>query len=266
MATMATQSNSRGKMVRFAGSDSGHPLILAAKNLTKIYGKKSAQFRALNNVTLGIKRGESVAIVGKSGSGKSTLMHVLALLDQPTSGAIYVNGRNAAKLKPRQTDKIRGREFGFVFQQFFMNANDTVLNNVILPLKIQGVSARARKKRALEVLEQVELSDKAHVRANDLSGGQKQRVCIARALVTNPSVIFADEPTGNLDSATGAKVEEILFRLNRDRNLTLIIVTHDAELAKKCGRQIYIKDGQIVDNLAAKLNNPTKLSNHQEAL
>jgi putative ABC transport system ATP-binding protein len=220
--------------------------VIATKNLTKIYGKKSAEFRALDGVDLDIKRGESVAILGKSGSGKSTLMHILALLDKPTSGVVEISGQNATKLKTRQINRLRNRRFGFVFQQFFMNSRDTVLNNVMLPLKIAGIKKSERKRRAMEVLEIVELTDKAKAKANDLSGGQKQRVCIARALINNPAVIFADEPTGNLDSATGAAVENLLFNLNKEKDITLIIVTHDAELAARCKRQIHIKDGKIV--------------------
>ncbi len=218
--------------------------IITTKNLSKTYGKKSAAFRALKDIDLEIFEGESVAIVGKSGSGKSTLMHLLALLDKPTSGSIYINGVNSTKLKPRQLNKMRNRYFGFVFQQFFMNANDTVLNNVLLPLKISGTRRRARKKLAMEALKVVGLEEKAMNKANNLSGGQKQRVCIARAIVNNPKVIFADEPTGNLDSATGAKVEKLLFDLNK-KGVTLIIVTHDEDLAKKCQRQIHIADGEM---------------------
>lgn len=220
--------------------------IIKTTNLTKIYGKKSSTFTALDDVNLEIKRGESVAIIGKSGSGKSTLMHLLALLDKPTSGGIEIGGTDAAKLKNRQINRLRNRRFGFVFQQFFMNSRDSVLNNVMLPLRIAGIKASERKKRALQALQIVDLADKAKSRANDLSGGQKQRVCIARALVNNPAVIFADEPTGNLDSTTGKLVEDLLFSLNKEKGITLIIVTHDEDLAKRCHRQIHIKDGQLV--------------------
>ena len=222
--------------------------VLTVKNLRKVYGKKSTAFTALDNINLEINEGESVAIVGKSGSGKSTLLHLLALLDKPTSGSITVDGVNSTELKPSKLNRLRNREFGFVFQQFFMNANDTVLNNVTLPLKIAGISWRSRKKRATQALKTVELDDKANSKANDLSGGQKQRVCIARAIVNNPKVIFADEPTGNLDTATGDKIEKLLFDLNKNKNITLIIVTHDEDLAKKCKRQIYLKDGEILSD------------------
>lgn len=219
--------------------------LLSVKNLTKTYGKGSSAFTALRGIDLEIKAGEVVAVIGKSGSGKSTLMHLLALLDTPTEGSVTIDGQDAKGLKRAKVDAIRNREFGFVFQQFFLNANDSVLNNVILPLKIAGISARARKSRGLEVLEAVELADKASVKAGNLSGGQKQRVVIARALINNPRVIFADEPTGNLDSATGRKIEDLLFKLNKDKGITLIFVTHDPDLAKRCQRQIHIKDGLV---------------------
>lgn len=220
--------------------------IIEAKKLTKTYGKGEAAFKALKSVDVTIKEGEVVAVIGKSGSGKSTLLHLLALLDAPTSGSVSISGKNATTLSRKNVDTVRNEQFGFVFQQFFLNANDTVLNNVVLPLKIRGVSPGERKKRGLEALKAVELDDKANNKAIDLSGGQKQRVAIARALVSNPKVIFADEPTGNLDTATGKKIEDLLFELNKKQGITLIFVTHDADLAKRCQRQIVIRDGEIV--------------------
>lgn len=219
--------------------------LLCVRDLHKSYGKRDAKFEALRGIDLDIFEGESVAIIGKSGSGKSTLMHLLALLDKPTEGSIKLNGKNTSKLRAGKLNEIRNKEFGFVFQSFFMNSNDSVLNNVILPLKINGVGFRERRRRALEALRIVELDDKAKNKANDLSGGQKQRVCIARAVVNNPKVIFADEPTGNLDSATGERIEKLLFGLNKKKGITLIIVTHDQDLADKCDRQIHIADGKI---------------------
>lgn len=219
--------------------------IISTKNLVKSYGKKESLFTAINGINIDIKSGESIAIIGKSGSGKSTLMHLLALLDSPTDGQITLNGENSSELSKKQKDQMRNNQFGFVFQQFFLNANDTVLNNVILPLKIAGVNRRERTKRGMAVLNDVELSEKAKNKAKNLSGGQKQRVVIARALINNPKVIFADEPTGNLDSATGKKIEELLFSLNKSKGITLIIVTHDEDLAERCDRRIYLKDGQI---------------------
>ncbi len=219
--------------------------IIEARKLSKTYGHRSAAFVALKNINLEITAGETVAIIGKSGSGKSTLMHLLALLDRPTKGRVLIDGVDAAKLHGRRLNQLRGERFGFVFQQFFMNTNDTVLENVLLPLKIAKVGRRERKEKALEALKIVGLESKAKNKANDLSGGQKQRVCIARAIVNDPKVIFADEPTGNLDSATGEKIIDLLFELNKKKGTTLIIVTHDEDLAKKCGRIIRIADGEI---------------------
>ncbi|KAJ77140.1 ABC transporter, ATP-binding protein [Enterococcus faecalis AZ19] len=220
--------------------------VIEAKNIKKSYGKNETKFDALKGVDLKVEKGESVAIIGKSGSGKSTFMHILALLDQPTSGDIYLNGKNVTSIRKKVLNKTRNEEFGFVFQQFFMNAKDTVLNNVLLPLKIGGISGSKRKKMALDALKAVGLEDKVQNKANNLSGGQKQRVCIARALVNNPQIIFADEPTGNLDSATGKKNEELLFDLNKNKGITLIIVTHDPDLAARCDRQVHVRDGLIV--------------------
>ena len=220
--------------------------VLKANQLTKIYGKGEAVFTALNAIDLEITKGQSIAILGKSGSGKSTLMHLLALLDSPTNGCVFVDGVDASKLSSGKLDTLRNQSFGFVFQQFFVNANQSVLENVILPLKIAGVPAGERKERAMKVLTAVELDDKANSKANDLSGGQKQRLVIARALINEPQIIFADEPTGNLDSATGALIQDLLMRLNSERGITLVVVTHDWDLAAKCERFIEIKDGSII--------------------
>lgn len=220
--------------------------LIEVKNLVKVYRDGNTYFKALNGVSFSIQKGESAAIIGKSGSGKSTLMHLLAALDKPNEGEILINGQNIAKMKKRELNKLRNQTFGFVFQQFFMNPKDTVLQNVILPLKIAGVGSRKRKEIALKALESVELTDKAKNKASNLSGGQKQRVCVARAIANSPEIIFADEPTGNLDSKTSKKIEDLLFGLNKESGITLIIVTHDESLAAKCDHQIRIQDGQIV--------------------
>ena len=225
--------------------------ILAARDVTKSYGRGPGRFDALKGVSLEIYEGESVAIVGKSGSGKSTLMHLLALLDRPSGGSIELAGSDAVLLTGRTLNTTRNRTFGFVFQQFFLTPNTSVIDNVMLPLKIAGIGRRERKRRALEALEILGIADKAKSNANDLSGGQKQRVVIARALVNNPSVIFADEPTGNLDTATGQVVEDMLFSLNRDRGITLVIVTHDADLAERCDRSIFVRDGLLTTQAVA---------------
>ncbi len=236
--------------------------VIEVKNLVKVYGKRSAAFTALKHLNLDIYKGESVAIIGKSGSGKSTLMHLLALLDKPTSGTIEINGVDSTKLRARKLNQLRNQSFGFVFQQFFMNPNDTVLENVMLPLKIAGVRRKKRKELATKALHTVGLEERLKFKANDLSGGQKQRVCIARALVNDPSIIFADEPTGNLDSTTGDKIIKLLFDANK-KGTTLIIVTHDEDLAKLCDRQVRIMDGEIVEDTGAKSQKSSKKPNSQ---
>lgn len=224
--------------------------VLEARDLAKSYGRGVNRFDALRGVSLTIDAGESIAIIGRSGSGKSTLMHLLALLDQPSSGSVLLDGVDAGRLSAKKLNSTRNSRFGFVFQQFFLIPNASVLENVILPLKVAGVGAAERRRRGMAVLEDLGLADKAGNRANDLSGGQKQRTVIARALVNDPSVIFADEPTGNLDSMTGAAVEDALFALNRTRGITLVVVTHDADLADKCDRSVSVRDGLLAREAA----------------
>ena len=223
--------------------------LLAARDIRKSYGRGAARFDALTGVSLAVHAGESIAIVGKSGSGKSTLMHLLALLDQPDDGTLLVSDADSTQLSVRQLNRLRNEDFGFVFQQFFLTPNATVLENVVLPLKIAGIGAKQRRARGMAVLEQLKIADKAGNKAVTLSGGQKQRVVIARALVNNPKVIFADEPTGNLDTVTGALVEDLLFSLNQVHGITLVIVTHDPDLAARCDRQLFIRDGREVRSL-----------------
>lgn len=222
--------------------------IISARDVYKSYGSGQNRFDALKGISFDIREGESIAIIGKSGSGKSTLMHVLALLDAPDSGDLELDGVDTKRLRGRKLNRTRNKTFGFVFQQFFLTGSNTVLENVILPMKIAGVGRAERKRRGMAALEQLELGDKAKNKAVNLSGGQKQRTVIARALVNNPRIIFADEPTGNLDSNTGAVVEDILFALNREHGITLIVVTHDEDLAARCDRRIHIRDGRIVED------------------
>ena len=219
--------------------------MIELAHVSKIYGKRQNQFTALEAIDLKIDSGKSVAIVGKSGSGKSTLMHIMSGLDRPSAGTITIDGQDISKLKNKALDHFRADKIGFIFQAFFVQANETCLQNVLLPLEIGRAARGDRKTMALEALEQVELADKAGSKAKNLSGGQKQRLAIARAIVSKPDIIFADEPTGNLDSATGDKVEELLFGFNKQLGSTLIIVTHDTDLAKKCDMQVHIKDGKI---------------------
>lgn len=222
--------------------------MIELKNVTKIYGKKKNQFVALNDVSLRIPTGVSVAILGKSGSGKSTLMHAISGLDRPQQGQVIIDGQDILKLKQKQVDEFRARKIGFIFQSFFVQGNESVADNVSLPLEIVKMPRGLRESKINEALKAVDLYEKRKNRAKDLSGGQKQRLAIARAIVGSPQIIFADEPTGNLDSETGAKVEELLFNYNKQEGATLIIVTHDVDLAKKCDYQILIKDGKIKDS------------------
>ncbi|NJM53347.1 MAG: ABC transporter ATP-binding protein [Blastocatellia bacterium] len=220
--------------------------MLEAINLSKTYTSDGTDYEVLKNINLKINEGDCVAIIGKSGSGKSTLMHLLACLDSPSVGKIEFENNDVSALSERERDLLRNEKFGFVFQQFFLNGRDTVLENVVFPLRIRGTTQYKMVRAAMDALEAVDLKDKDDKKAKDLSGGEKQRVCIARALVGNPKIIFADEPTGNLDSTTGEMIENMLFRLNREKGITLIIVTHDPDLAKKCSRIIELKDGEIV--------------------
>ncbi len=220
--------------------------IIELKHVSKIYHSAGEEVAALKDVSLAIAAGESVAIIGKSGSGKSTLMHILATLDKPSKGSIVLKGQDVSKLKQGDLERLRNKTFGFVFQQFFVNPRNTCLENVVLPLMIMGISPAERKKRGLAMLESVGLADKAKQKANDLSGGQKQRLCIARALITHPEVIFADEPTGNLDSENGQIVTDLLFSLQKEQGITLVMVTHDQDMADLCQRQLTIKDGEII--------------------
>lgn len=227
--------------------------ILEVTDVHKSYGRGQNRFEALKGVSFDIREGESVAIIGKSGSGKSTLMHLLALLDAPDSGRILLRGVDTGGLRGAKLNRTRNKTFGFVFQQFFLTGNNSVLENVILPLKIAGVGRSERRRRGMAALEQLDLADKAKNKAVNLSGGQKQRVVIGRALVNNPRIIFADEPTGNLDTATGSVVEDILFTLNREHGITLIVVTHDEDLAARCDRRIVIRDGQILEDTSKEI-------------
>jgi putative ABC transport system ATP-binding protein len=223
--------------------------IIQAENIRKVYGKIPNQYEALKGVSLSVEKGESVAIVGKSGSGKSTLMHVLAGLDTVTEGSVTITDIDLKQVGENRRADFRNQTVGFIFQQFFLQPSLSVLENVILPLKIAGMAPAKRTSEGMQALREVGLESKAKNRATDLSGGERQRVAIARALAGNPQILFADEPTGNLDTETSDTITDLLFRLQKERGITLIIVTHDLDLAERCGRIVTIKDGLIIKKI-----------------
>ncbi len=219
--------------------------MIELKNVTKTYGRGDNMFTALDNVSFVIPDGKSVAILGKSGSGKSTMMHIMSGLDTPTSGEILIDGENIFAKSQKQIDNFRASEMSFIFQSFFIQGKESCYDNVSLPLEIAGVDRSKRKQLVAKALEAVELGDKINNRAKDLSGGQKQRLAVARAIVNQPKILFADEPTGNLDSVTGEVIEDLLFGYAKDNQATLLVVTHDPDLARRCDMTIKIKDGRV---------------------
>lgn len=219
--------------------------MIEIRNLSKTYGKKANTMQAIDHISLKLPDTKTIAIVGKSGSGKSTLLHLIGGLDQPSDGEVIVLGRNLTRLGKREMDNYRSQDLGFVFQSFFVEPNQTCYQNVALPLEINRVPKALRKQKIEDALKQVDLTGKDKNRAATLSGGEKQRLAIARAIVTNPKIILADEPTGNLDSATGDKVIDLLFDLHRNNGTALVIVTHDHDIAKRCDIRVFVKDGQI---------------------
>lgn len=226
-------------------------LVVDARDLTKVYKMGDVEVHALRGLSLKIKRGEVMAIMGPSGSGKSTLMNILGCLDRPTSGKYELDGETIADLSDDQLADIRNRKVGFIFQTFNLLQRATALANVQLPLRYSA-NGDKNLKRAQEALEAVGLKDRVTHKPNELSGGQQQRVAIARALVNNPAIIMADEPTGNLDSKSGNEIMKLLLNLNRERGVTLIIVTHDPEIAERTNRIITIRDGQVEEKKGKK--------------
>lgn len=220
--------------------------VLEAKNLCKKYEIGSTSITAVCSINLKINKGDFIAITGKSGSGKSTLMHMLGLLDTPSSGELILNGKNTKGMSEKELAEVRNSEIGFIFQAFNLLQRTTVLENVMLPLIYSRVPNTEHRERALTAIKQVGLEHRMNNKSNELSGGEKQRVAIARALINNPSLILADEPTGNLDSKTGDEIEKMLLDLNKNGR-TIILVTHDEDLAKIASRQIVLKDGGIID-------------------
>ena len=218
--------------------------VIVAENLVKTYKMGDMEVHALRGLTMSIYRGEVVAIVGPSGSGKSTLMNILGCLDRPTSGEYTLDGETVAGLDDDQLADIRNRKVGFVFQSFNLLSRQSALSNVELPLRYSGLT-EGRKERARQSLISVGLEDRISHRPYELSGGQQQRVAVARALVNDPAIIMADEPTGNLDSKVGQEIMDLLLNLNRERGTTLIIVTHDPRIAAQAQRTIHVQDGVV---------------------
>jgi putative ABC transport system ATP-binding protein len=219
--------------------------VVDANQLTKVYRMGEVDVNALRGVSLQIERGEVVSIMGPSGSGKSTLMNILGCLDQPSSGEYCLDGQDVARMSDDQLARVRNRKVGFIFQSFNLLPRSSALTNVELPMRYSPPNGKSRRQRASEALGAVGLADRLNHRPNELSGGQQQRVAIARALVNQPSIIMADEPTGNLDSRSGDEIMQLLLQLNQEREVTLIIVTHDPEIASRTGRVIHIRDGQV---------------------
>lgn len=218
--------------------------VIDAEKLTKVFKMGEVEVHALRGLSMKINRGEVVAIMGPSGSGKSTLMNIVGCLDHPTSGKYLLDGEEVINLKDDQLAEIRNRKVGFVFQVFNLLPRATALGNVELPMRYAGVT-RGRKGRARDALESVGLGDRIHHRPSELSGGQQQRVAIARSLVNDPAIILADEPTGNLDTKSGDEIMQVLLSLNEKHGTTLIVVTHDPEIAEQTQRVIHIRDGRV---------------------
>lgn len=222
--------------------------VIEAKGLTKIYKMGDVEVQALRGISLQIARGSVTAIMGPSGSGKSTLMNILGCLDRPTAGDYYLDEVNVASMNENQLAEIRNQKVGFIFQSFNLLPRSSALTNVELPLRYRSGMNGQRAELARQALEAVGLGNRLHHRPNELSGGQQQRVAIARAIITQPSIIMADEPTGNLDSKSGDEIMELLLGLNKSLGTTLILVTHDADIARRAERIIHIRDGQVQED------------------
>ncbi|MBU4124634.1 MAG: ABC transporter ATP-binding protein [Nanoarchaeota archaeon] len=222
--------------------------VIKVEDAWKTYKLGETNLDVLKGVSFAIKKGSFVAIMGASGSGKSTLLHIIGALDLPSKGKIYINGENLSKMNEDQLSKIRGQKIGFVFQQFNLLHNLTALENITLPMVFQGTNEEERIKRAKKLLSDFGLEKRFDHRPTELSGGERQRIAIARALANDPDIIVADEPTGNLDSATGKKIMDILVDLHKNKKKTIIVVTHDPNIADYTDHTIHIKDGELVKN------------------
>ncbi|GIV68295.1 MAG: ABC transporter ATP-binding protein [Caldilinea sp.] len=227
------------------GRTNGQIPVIALRDITKVYQMGDVEVHALRGIDLEVYPGEMIAIMGPSGSGKSTLMNIIGCLDVPTSGTYELDGKDVSRLKDDQLAAIRNHKIGFVFQNFNLLPRTTAVANVELPLIYAGMGGRQRRKRAEDALRLVGLGDRLDHKPNELSGGQQQRVAIARALVNEPSMILADEPTGNLDTKTSIEIMELFQRLNQERGITIVFVTHNPETAEYCNRVVRIRDGLI---------------------
>ncbi len=234
--------------------------VIRCENLVKIYNTgQPNEFTALRGINLTIKEGDFVSIIGSSGSGKSTLLNLISCLDTPTRGEVYIEETPLSKLSGNERAKLRNQKLGFIFQQFNLIHSMTAFENVELTMRFAGIEKKQRHERVEELLRQVGLENKGNNRPTELSGGEQQRVAIARALANNPKIILGDEPTGNLDSATGATIMELLTELNEDQNKTLVMVTHDPLIARKAHRTVRIKDGKLEEETKG-----TLIGNHNE--
>jgi putative ABC transport system ATP-binding protein len=234
-------------MARQAPKETGETMLIDIRDVTKVYQMGDQEVRALSGVSLGVERGEYVAIMGPSGSGKSTLMNLIGCLDTPTSGSYVLNGKEVARMTDDELAAIRNQEIGFVFQTFNLRPRTSALQQVELPLVYGGVARRDRRDRAVRALKAVGLGDRMNHTPNEMSGGQRQRVAVARALINDPSILLADEPTGNLDSATGAEIMSLFDELNAKGN-TIVLVTHEEDIAAHARRVVRLLDGKIRDD------------------
>ncbi|MEK6713021.1 MAG: ABC transporter ATP-binding protein [Nitrospirota bacterium] len=223
--------------------------LICLENVSKVYGSGTVQVDAISEINLEISSGEFVAILGPSGSGKSTLMNIIGCLDRPSEGSYMLDGEDISHLSDERLARIRNKKIGFVFQMFNLLSKHTALFNVQLPLVYSGIGPDERREMSVRMLKKMGLEGRMHHRPNELSGGECQRVAIARALINEPSILLADEPTGNLDTKTGVEILSLFKRLNSEEGVTLIMITHNPEIAEEAGRKIFIRDGRIVEDI-----------------